>query len=210
MKEKIISERNLDLVFQCNDFSQFSNKLKDTKTKLIFESIFWEKVFLSWINTILKKADYEIDEKDKNIFYVEGYSLDRLAKGEIALKRVKQQKIGIIFDSAIESEILVRHLQVADACVSTLGINVHSYVITKKPLNIVIDSDSSKISGGTIENPDILIDAGKCLIEKGVTAIAIVAKFPDDPDSLETNIYREGKGIDPIAGVEAVISHLIS
>ena len=55
MKEKIISEINLDLVFQCNDFSQFSNQLKDTQTKLIFESIFWEKVFLSWINTILKK-----------------------------------------------------------------------------------------------------------------------------------------------------------
>jgi len=33
-------------------------------------------------------------------------------------------------------------------------------VITKKPLNLVIDSDSSKISGGTIENPDTLIDAG--------------------------------------------------
>jgi len=60
MKEKIISEINLDLVFQCNDFSQFSNKLKDTKTHLIFESIFWEKVFLSWINTILKKEDYEL------------------------------------------------------------------------------------------------------------------------------------------------------
>ena len=121
-----------------------------------------------------------LSEKDQNIFYVEGYSLDRLAKGEIALKRVKQQKIGIIFDSAIESEILVRHLQVADACVSTLGINIHSYVVTKKPLHIVIDSDSSKMSGGIIENPDTLIDAGKCLIEKGVTAIAIVAKFTHD------------------------------
>jgi len=115
-----------------------------------------------------------LSEKDKNIFYVEGYSLDRLAKGEIALKRVKQQKIGIIFDSAIESEILVRHLQVADACVSTLGINVHSYVVTKKPLNIVIDSDSSKISGGIIENPDTLIDAGKCLIEKGVFSLPTI------------------------------------
>ena len=58
MEEKIISEINLDLVFQCSDFSQFSNKLKDTKTKLIFESIFWEKVFLSWLTTILKKKDY--------------------------------------------------------------------------------------------------------------------------------------------------------
>ena len=72
MKEKIISEINLDLVFQCNDFSQFSNKLKDTKTKLIFESIFWEKVFLSWINTILKKDDYELP---KFIFKKKSFSL---------------------------------------------------------------------------------------------------------------------------------------
>ena len=60
MKEKNISEINLDLVFQCDDFSQFSNKFEDIKSKLIFESIFWEKVFSSWINTILKKDDYEL------------------------------------------------------------------------------------------------------------------------------------------------------
>ena len=59
MTEKIISEINLDLVFQCNDFSQFSNNFNDTKNKLIFESMFWEKVFFSWINTILQKDDYE-------------------------------------------------------------------------------------------------------------------------------------------------------
>jgi len=60
MKEKIISEINLELVFECNDFSQFSNKIKDTKTHLIFESNFWEKVFLSWIKIILKKDDYKL------------------------------------------------------------------------------------------------------------------------------------------------------
>ncbi len=58
MTEKIFSEINLDLVFRCNQFSQFSNKLKDSNNKLIFESIFWEKVFLSWIKIILKKDDY--------------------------------------------------------------------------------------------------------------------------------------------------------
>ena len=50
----------------------------------------------------------------------------------------------------------------------------------------------------------------KGLIKKGITAIAIVAKFPDNLDLIETNSYREGKGVDPISGVEAVISHLIS
>ena len=72
MKEKITSEINLDLVFKCNDFSQFSNKLKDSKTKFIFESIFWEKVFLSWINTIFKKNDYQFP---KVIFEKKSFSL---------------------------------------------------------------------------------------------------------------------------------------
>ena len=151
-----------------------------------------------------------LSEKNKDIFYVEGYSLDRFAVGEIGLKSVKKQKIGIIFDSSIEHKILMRHLQVADACVATLGIDVDSYVLTKKPVGIVIDSESPGISGGLIENPDTLIEAGERLIKRGITAIAIVTKFPDDLDLIETNSYREGKGIDPIAGVEAVISHLIS
>jgi len=151
-----------------------------------------------------------LSENNKDIFYVEGYSLDRFAKGEIGLKSVKQQKIGIIFDSSIKQEILMRHLQVADACVATLGIDVDSYVLTKKPLGIVIDSESQGISGGLIENPDTLIEAGERLIDKGITAIAIVANFPDNLDLIKTNSYREGNGVDPIAGVEAVISHLIS
>jgi len=151
-----------------------------------------------------------LSEKHKDIFYVEGYSLDRFVKGEIGLKRVKQQKIGIIFDSSIEDEILIRHLQVADACVATLGIDVDSYILTKKPLEIVIGSNSQGISEGLIKNPDTLIEAGEILINKGITAIAIVAKFPDNLNLVATNSYREGSGVDPIAGVEAVISHLIS
>ena len=60
MIEKIISEINLDLVFKCNEFSQFSTKLKNSTNKLILESNFWEKVFLSWIKIILKKDDYKL------------------------------------------------------------------------------------------------------------------------------------------------------
>ena len=72
MKEKIIYEINLDLVFKCSDFSQFSNQFKDTKTKLIFEAIFWEKVFSSWINKILEKDYYELP---KFIFEKKSFSL---------------------------------------------------------------------------------------------------------------------------------------
>ena len=151
-----------------------------------------------------------LSQLDEKIFYVEGYSLDKFAKGEIGLKKVNQQKLGIIFDSSLEDEIIARHLQVADACIATLGINVDSYIVTDEPLGVVITNESG-ISGGYIENPSVLINAGQKLINKGVTAIAIVSKFPEDIDkSYAVDLYREGKGIDCIAGVEAVISHLIS
>jgi len=88
MKEKIISKISLDLIFQCDDFSQFSNKLKDNKSKLIFESIFWEKVFLSWINTILKKDAFELP---KYIFKKKSFSLGLqiISNQEIALMNKK-------------------------------------------------------------------------------------------------------------------------
>ncbi len=151
-----------------------------------------------------------LSERNERIFYVEGYSLDRFARAEIGLKKVNQQKIGIIFDKNIENEILLRHLQVADACIATLGIDIASYVITDEPVGIVISDELSGFSSGYVRNPETLIKAGKSLINQGITAIAIVTRFPDEVDVANVNLYREGKGIDVIAGVEAVISHLIS
>ena len=94
MKEKIISEINLDLVFKCNEFSQFSNKLKDSKNKLIFESNFWENVFLSWIKIILKKDDYKLPNF---IFEKKSFSLGLqiISNQEIAFRNQKgMQKNG--------------------------------------------------------------------------------------------------------------------
>tara|TARA_Y100000589_G_scaffold288413_1_gene289803 strand:- start:8751 stop:9806 length:1056 start_codon:yes stop_codon:yes gene_type:complete len=151
-----------------------------------------------------------LSEKDERIFYVEGFHLDQFAKGKIGLQRVNQQKIGIIFDSSIDKEILERHLQVVDACIATLGINIESYVVTDEPLGVVINNQDSGISGGIIKNPATLISAGEKLLKKGITAIAIVANFPDQSNIQEVDLYREGNGIDPISGAEAVISHIVS
>ncbi len=151
-----------------------------------------------------------LSEFDEKIFYLEGYNLDRFARGELALERVKQQKIGIIFDSDIEKNLLTRHLQVADACISTLGINVSSFIKTNKPIGVVISNQISGGSSGYIKNPEELINAGKKLLKEGITAIAIVTRFPDVLDSNQIDLYRQGKGVDSIGGAEAVISHLIS
>ena len=151
-----------------------------------------------------------LSAEDERIFYVEGYSLDKFARGEIGLKKVNQQRIGIIFDSSIGNEMLYRHLHVADACIATLGINLEAYVTTDKPLGVVFEDQITGVSGGYIKNPDTLIEAGEKLLRQGITAIAIVSDFPDALEDKDITLYREGKSVDKISGVEAVISHLIS
>ena len=54
-----------------------------------------------------------------------------------------------------------------------------------------------------------MLGAGSRLKQKGATAIAVVARFPDDNGSDALQAYRSGSGVDALAGAEAVISHLL-
>jgi hypothetical protein len=145
-----------------------------------------------------------------NTLYVEGYGLDKFAAGNWGLRPVHQNKIGLLFDQGIEPELRTRHLQAADAARATLGLSLTDYVITDAALNVELRISKSGSSWGTIGNPDSLLRGADILINQaGAEAIAVVARFPDDCDSeLEQN-YRSGKGVDPLGGAEAVISHLI-
>ena len=145
----------------------------------------------------------------ENTYYVEGYGLDRFAAGDWGLNPVQQNKIGLLLDSGIESELRLRHLQAADAVRGTLGLSLTDYVITDAPLAVELRQAESGASWGTIGNPGSLLRAADKLIHQGgAEAIAIVARFPDD-NSLELQNYRHGSGVDHLAGAEAVISHLI-
>lgn len=145
-----------------------------------------------------------------NAFYVEGYGLDKFAAGCWGLRPVHQNRIGLILDKGIESDLRLRHLQAADAARATLGLNLTDYIITDAPLNVELRTAASGASWGTIGNPDSLLRAAEVLISKaGAEAIAVVARFPDDVGSEALQNYRHGQGVDPLAGAEAIISHLI-
>ncbi|MBL1211056.1 DUF3326 domain-containing protein [Geminocystis sp. GBBB08] len=145
-----------------------------------------------------------------NIDYVEGYALDKFAAGEWGLESVTQNKIGLILDKGIETELRYRHLQATDAVRTTLGINVSDYTITDHPLNVELRIAESGASWGTIGNPDSLLRAGEKLLKQAkVNALAVVARFPDDTDTKALQDYRYGNGVDVLAGAEAVISHLL-
>jgi hypothetical protein len=145
-----------------------------------------------------------------NALYVEGYALDKFASMCWGLKPVHQNRIGLILDAAIEADLQVRHLQAVDAARATLGLSISDYVVTDSPLGVELRTANSGASWGTIANLDSLLRAAQVLINKaGVEAIAVVARFPDDEGSLQLQQYRQGQGVDPLAGAEAVISHLI-
>ncbi|CAK6701505.1 DUF3326 domain-containing protein [Synechococcus sp. CBW1107] len=147
---------------------------------------------------------------DPRIHYVEGWALNRFAAGDLALAPVASQRVGLLLDAGIEQDLRLRHLQAAEACRASLGLSIGPVLSTDVPLEVSLSLGPSGVSSGRIGRPDALIRAGERLRQAGATAIAVVARFPDDPGSEALASYRQGSGVDALAGAEAVISHLLS
>ena len=147
---------------------------------------------------------------DPRIQYVEGWALNRFACGDLALATGRRQRVGLVLDAAIEEPLRLRHLQVAQACGASLGLAIGPVVSTDEPLGVGLAWGNSGASWGTLGAPAALLRAGEKVVEGGGTAIAVVARFPDDPCAEALAAYRHGDGVDGLAGAEAVISHLLS
>ena len=151
-----------------------------------------------------------------NALYVEGYALDEFASGRLSLLPMnkKSNKIGLLLDSAMSNDLQLRHLQAADAARATLGINIHSCTVTPRPIGVDLKLSDSGASWGTIADVSTLIEGSEKLINNGCDAIAVVARFPEEEDEIEADelfqAYRNGDGVDAIAGAEALISHVIT
>jgi Protein of unknown function (DUF3326) len=145
-----------------------------------------------------------------NVLYVEGFGIDQFAAGSWGLQPVRRNRIGLLLDRGIGSELRWRHLQVADAARATLGLDLTDYVVTDEDLQLELRSADSGATWGTIGNPASLLRAAERLITAaGATAIAVVVRFPETTEAEQLQAYRYGQGVDPLAGAEAVISHLL-
>ena len=144
-----------------------------------------------------------------NALYVEGYGLDQFAAGNWGLQLVHRNRIGLLIDAEVEDYLRCRHLQTADAARATLGITMTDYVVTDAPVGVTLQTADSGATWGTITNPGTLLRGAEQLLQLGAEAIAVVVRFPDDDGSATLQNYRQGRGVDPLAGAEAVISHLL-
>jgi len=143
-----------------------------------------------------------------SMLYTEGYSLDSFFKGEINLVPSVNNKIGIIYDKAIPQEVLNVHINTHNAVKVVYGIDIAEYDITDEEVGVEFFVDECGISTGNVKNIETLGKSCERLLVKGCEAIAIVCLFEDaetdNPD------YSDGQGVDPVGGVEAIISHYIS
>jgi len=141
--------------------------------------------------------------------YLEGYLFDEFLKGTINItpkKPYESNKIGVIFDSSIPQNILNVHLNTINALKMVQGIDTVAVEYTSSAVGVELEIQNG-ISVGKINNPNTLLKSASKLIKKGAQAIAIVCYFGEDS---EDENYSEGNGVDPIGGIEAVISHLIA
>jgi len=143
-----------------------------------------------------------------NMLYVEGYSLDSFFKCEINLIPSKDNKIGIVYDKAIPNDVLNVHINTQCAVKTVYGINLCEYEETEEEVGVEFFVNDEGISVGNVKNISTLEKSCQNLIDKGCDAIAIVCMF-DEPESDNTD-YSNGMGVDPVGGVEAIISHDIS
>ncbi len=142
----------------------------------------------------------------ENMLYLEGYSMDEFFKGHLNLLPSCRNKIGVIFDKQIPKDVLNIHINTMNAVKTVYDVDIVDFVITKENTGVKFFIDSSGASSGNIKNPDTIVEAGKTLLAKGVDALAIVCSFPED----QGNDYENGIGVDPVGGVEAIISHYVS
>lgn len=141
-----------------------------------------------------------------NMLYVEGYSLDEFFKGNLSLTPSSENKIGVIFDRAIPKPVLNVHINTINAVQTVYGVDILGYELTDESVGVEFFVDNSGASTGNVKNLDTLRRAAENLLTRGAEALAIVCHFPDE----QGDDYANGIGVDPVGGVEAIISHYIS
>lgn len=143
----------------------------------------------------------------ENMLYVEGYSVDEFFRGKLnILSTVRKNKIGVIFDKAIPQGIMNVHINTINAVKMIYGCDIIGYDITDADAGVEFTVDDSGVSTGSVNNIKTILESGQRLLDRGAEVLAIVCRFKED----DFDDYANGVGVDPVGGVEAIISHYIS
>ncbi len=145
---------------------------------------------------------------DKNVIYTEGSSIDLFCEGVVNLYVPYMNRVGLIIEHSSKENLDVV-FNIINTVRAIYGVNISDFVVTDRPIGSRCMRNESGAFVGTIDNPKVLFDACEKLIARGVNAIGVTTNVQDLPASAYAEHFA-GRCPNPVGGVEAVISHLIT
>jgi hypothetical protein len=145
---------------------------------------------------------------DKKIIYTEGFSLDLFSAGKACLFVPNSNAIGVIIEKAGDDEV-AKVLNLLNTVRAVHGIDIIDYIVTDQEIGVRCLRHDSGAYTGSIDRPDVLLDAGRRLLSAGATALAVTTNVRDLPAEAYARHFS-GSHPNPVGGAEAVVSHLIT
>lgn len=155
----------------------------------------------------------DLNEMAENTLYVEGSQLDQFLEGKLSLKKVKSNKILVVVNPPVKSEII----NSVNAARVNLGADIEIMEL-KEPLRMIATKIPSftgadgQASGEVIGHESLCyqVDDYMCKHKiKGVLALAINTPIEANKE-VALEYMRGSGGVNPWGGVEAVASKLIA
>lgn len=143
-----------------------------------------------------------------NVIYTDGCSLDEFMRGHIDLHVPYANRIGLIIEQADEWMLDII-FNIVNTVRAVHGIDIVDCVVTDEPIGGRCVINRSGAVAGTIDNPQTIYRACEKLIDRGASAIAITSNIKDLPLT-DYAKHFDGRFPNPVGGVEAIISYLIS
>jgi hypothetical protein len=143
-----------------------------------------------------------------NILYTEGLCIDMMLKGEIDLHVPFANRIGLIVEHAGDAA-LDAVFNVVNTVRAVHGVDIVDCIVTPGPIGSRCVKNRSGAYVGTVDHPEVLLDACRQLIDQGANAIAVTTQIQGLPADEYVQHFAGTGEPNPMGGVEAVISHLI-
>ena len=148
-----------------------------------------------------------IHASDK-VVYTEGYCLSLFSRGEVNLYRPTANRVGVIVENADPTALDTVH-NIINTVRAVYGVDIRDVIVTDEKIGTNCVRGPSGAYTGTVDRPDVLLDAARRLVDSGVTAIAVTTNVQGLTAADYTDHFL-GTHPNPVGGAEAVISHLIT
>lgn len=147
----------------------------------------------------------------RNVLYVEGAALDAFCRGELALREVASNRIGLLLDAGIRAIVpdpLPDLWNAVESCRRVGGVAIPAIAWTDGPVGARVVLAPDGTSHGEVARPEAVLAGARALLAEGVEAIALACAL-EGAGARAVEAYQRGAAPDPIGGLEAILSHLV-